>query len=240
MMQIIFHDGRVKQATSDQMAKFDSESVIELLYESTERGTVHVTEETGPYVIDFSNIHPWGKEIPDIDKRSTRIFSIWAENQSEKKIVGLAQGYYLLFPFSWGVASLDEFYNPSGEVPYYPMCLFTSLRTTLNDNEFEPFFDQLLNAIEKNWQKYRNQAIDIIERGSPLWKRFVLCFDKIIHYTVLCPSADRRLIEMLKKRSFNLTGVIQVLALMSQSYDKAALENHMRTAKSLIDKADGN
>ncbi|MFQ5981203.1 MAG: hypothetical protein ACE5OZ_23930 [Candidatus Heimdallarchaeota archaeon] len=235
---IKFHDGREEPIDVDRIIEFENRSLNDRLFQGQEEVDAKIIlEELGPCVIDFANVHGWSQDIPDIHPSSARLFTIWGENTETGEVVGLIRGYFVLPPFSSSRTSTRDYYTQQERVPYYPLACISSFRTILNEREvLDEFLDQMLEAISKNWQKLRNDTIERLKKGSDLWKRFLLSFDDIIHFSFLCPSIDRGVIDALKRKDYRTTGVMQLLASASPFYDQAAKDHHLRTVQRIIDK----
>ncbi|MFX0116926.1 MAG: hypothetical protein ACFFB3_20425 [Candidatus Hodarchaeota archaeon] len=238
---IRFHDGREEPIDVDRIIEFENRSLNDRLFQGQEEVDAKIIlEELGPCVIDFANIHGSSQDIPDIHPSSARLFTIWGENAATGEVIGLIRGYFVLPPFSSSRTSTRDYYTQQERVPYYPLACISSFRTILKEKEaLDEFIDQLLVAVSKNWQKLRVITIERLRKGSDLWKRFLLSFDHIIHFSFLCPSIDRDVIDALKRKDYRVTGVMQLLASASPFYDQAAKNHHLRTVQQILDKYDG-
>lgn len=220
------------------MIIFEQKSMIERYFESREFETSTLIEIFGPWAIDFTNLHGWSKEIPDIDPRSARLFSIWAEDASTNEIVGVASGFFLLVPFTFSLTQVREYYSPKENVPYYPMAIMHTMRTTIKEErQLVLFLDRLREGISLNWEECRKNVINHLPKKSELWKRYVLSFENIIHFTFLCPSIDREIIDALTRSNYRISGVMQLLASPAPSYDHITIEHHLRAAQKILDEA---
>ncbi|MFX0113050.1 MAG: hypothetical protein ACFFB3_00730 [Candidatus Hodarchaeota archaeon] len=237
---IQFHDGREKAIDVYRMIEFENKSLHDRLFKGHEEIRAKtILEELGPCVIDFANIHGWSEDIPDIHPRSARLFTIWGENSETGEVIGVVRGFFVLPPFTTTRISTKDYYMQRERVPYYPLACISSFRTILQEKEaLNEFLNQLLEEISANWQNLRNDAISRLKRGSDLWKRYVLSFDQIIHFSFLCPSIDREVIEALKRKDFRITGVMQLLAATSPFYDQAAISHHLRTVHEILDEVE--
>ncbi|MFX0116829.1 MAG: hypothetical protein ACFFB3_19935 [Candidatus Hodarchaeota archaeon] len=241
-MVIKFHNGREKTIDIERLIEFEDKCVLTLLFrEDDEWDAKTVLEELGPYSIDFTNVNSqWSEYIPDIHPHSTRLFSIWAENNTTGDVVGLVRGFFMLAPFSSAGGS-KEYYKLHEHIPYYPYAFISSFRTLLKEKEaLDEFFTQLLEAISQNWQKIRSDTISRLPEGSSLWRRFVLSFEEIIHFSFLCPAIDREVIETLKRRNYRGTGVMQLFASPSPFYDQAAITHHLQKAHQILNRSEKN
>ncbi|MFX0152575.1 MAG: hypothetical protein ACFFAJ_17445, partial [Candidatus Hodarchaeota archaeon] len=158
----------------------------------------------------FTNIHIWSKEVPDIDERSARLFSLWAEDMDTREVLGVVHGYFVLVPFIITPASVREFYTLQENTPYYPMAIVNSLRTIIQeDRKLDRFLYQMRDTISQNWSEVRIKTIRRLKKGSEIWKRYILSIDKIIHYTFLCASIDRELIDALQRNDYRIRKAIE-------------------------------
>lgn len=239
-MDIIFHDGIKEPIDVERMSEFDIQSVLDQLFDSrTDIDSASVLEELGPWVLDYTNLHDWSENIPDVQKNGSRLFQLWAENTSTSRIIGVTKGHFVLVPFTLSSSAMKDYYALEATPPYYPMAIITSLRSALREPEdLDEFLKALFEAVSQNWKERRQEAIETLGKETELWKRYVYCFEDIIHFTVLCPSIHRRLIDALKRQGQRITGVMQLLASSSPSYDRVAIEHHMKKARKLIDESE--
>jgi hypothetical protein len=236
--QIRFYNGLSTSIDKTRMTKFEQRSITDRFYSGGEVNTETVIEELGPTVIHYSNVQPWGKEIPDIDNKSARTFSIWAEDEKTKDIVTTARGFYVLIPLQWGKETIQEYYSFSEHVPYYPVAVVSSFLTIIDDKvELNNLIEKVKEEIQQNWQSLRQEIIKTLDR-SDLWKRYVLSFENIIHFSFLCSAFDRELVNALRKNNYRITGALQMLASPTYSYDKAMVVSHLNKAKEIIDVTD--
>lgn len=233
-----FYDGRTKAIDNKRVIKFEIEAVINRYYGGKNIAAATLIEDLGSFQLDFTNVLPWAEDIPDIDKRSARLFTLWAEDQSSKNVVLILRGIYVLVPFEWGKESLEDYYDFSQETLYYPMAVLSNFRTVFKDETtLIRLIDRVKDEIELNWQKLRKQTINRLEKGSDLWKRYLLCFEQIIHYSVACPSIDRELIEAFRNQGFRTMSVIQLMASPTSSYDQAMVKSHLSEMSKIITSA---
>ena len=61
------------------------------------------------------------------------------------------------------------------------------------------------------------------------------CFDKIIHFSFLCSSKDRELIDSLRQKDYRTTGVMQLMSSPTGSYDQAMIKSHLKAAKKIVE-----
>lgn len=121
------------------------------------------------------------------------------------------------------------------DVPYYPMAVISSFRTSIRDEKtLDCFIDQMKEGISLNWKELRNKIIKRLLKGTDLWKRFILSFDQVIHFTFLCPSIDRELIDALHRNNYRISGVMQLLASTSPAYDETTINQYFRLAKKTL------
>ncbi|MFW9917958.1 MAG: hypothetical protein ACFFGZ_20350, partial [Candidatus Thorarchaeota archaeon] len=93
-----FYNGQEKAIEVNRMTDFEVKSTRDRLFEGRSIDSPVLIEELGPCVIDFSNIHGWSEAIPDIHPHSTRLFTIWGEDNETGEIAGIAHGFTLLVP----------------------------------------------------------------------------------------------------------------------------------------------
>jgi hypothetical protein len=219
------------------MIKFEERSLIDRFYSGRDISTETVVEELGPIVLHYSNVQPWAEEIPDIDRRSARIFSIWAEDNKTKEIITSVKGFYILIPLQWGKETIQEYYSFSENVPYYPMGVISSFLTVIKEeDQLTDLITCVKKELQKNWQELRQRKIDTLKKTN-LWKRYVLSFDSIIHFSFLCATFDRELVKALRKDDYRITGTLQMLASPTPSYDDAMIASHLNGAKKVLEKA---
>ncbi len=238
-MDLIFHDGLQEPIDVERMTEFDVASILDQLYDTrSDIDSSHVLEELGSWALDYTNLYDWSGNTPDIQSKGARLFQIWAEDKNSGEVVGVIRGHFALIPFTFSISTMRDYYTQNGSLPYYPMAIITSLRTTFKENDqLDELLENMFKQISFMWQAERMDAIHTIEKGSDMWKRFVSSFDEIIHFTVACPSIHRRLIDALKRRNYRITGVTQLLASPAPSYDKATIEHHIKNAEKLLDSA---
>lgn len=237
MSNFQFHDGLKESIDVKRMTEFDVNSILNQLYEHRDVDSSELLEELGPWALDFSNVFGWSENIPDVDPQSARLFQIWAEDEKSKSVIGTIKGYFTLVPFTFSSSTLKDYYMLQAEVPFYPMAIVTSLRTTIKEIEpLDDFLQKILNEVSQTWMKRRAEVISNLESGSELWKRYLYSFEQIIHFTIMCPSIHRIIIDALKRMDYRITGVMQLLASSSPFYDKATIDHHIRKVKAILEK----
>lgn len=235
-MKLRFHDGRDEPVSSDRMLAFDKDGMVRRLYGNKTLDATEVVDDLGPYTLDFTNMHSWGQEIPDIDERSARMFSVWCDDDDTGRMIGIAHGFFMLFPFTFDQPAIEGFYSLTDDGLYYPIAIFRALKfIEMSDDELNHFIDAMLDAVEQNWEKIRNKTVENLEANSPLWKRYATCFKKIIQFSFLIPTIDRALIEALRRRSYKTTGIFQVMSSPSRAYDEATIEHHVQTTREIVE-----
>ncbi|MFX1251762.1 MAG: hypothetical protein ACFFCZ_09155 [Promethearchaeota archaeon] len=231
-----FYNGRYYSIDNERLYNFELQTLLNRYYPDYETEAINLVEELGSFMIDYSNAQHWSEEIPDIDPKSARIFTIWAENEDTKEIVVLCHGYFILQPFFIGKNQLREYYFYEEDVPYYPTAIFTTFRTIIQDVvQLNQLLDRVCVEVDQNWRELRAHLIKSLKKNTALWKRYVFSFDKIVLYEFQCPSIDRELIDALKRKKYRMTGIIQLLASPSPSYDQITIENHLKHAKKIIE-----
>ncbi len=238
--QLKFYNGLSHFIDKDRMTEFEEKSLSDRFYSGRDVSTETVIEELGPIAIHYANVQPWAQEIPDIDRKSARAFSLWAEDNNTNEIVTTVKGFYALIPLQWGKETIREYYSFSENVPYYPMVVISSFLTIINEeSQLERLVERVREEIQKNWQDLRERMINTLEK-TDLWKRYVLSFDSIIHFSFLCSAFDRELVKALQKSNYRITGSLQMLASPTSSYDDAMIAAHLSGAKKVLEKANTN
>ncbi len=148
----------------------------------------------------------------------------------------IVRGFYVPIPLSTGKKHIRELYFYQEDVVYYPMVVISSFRTVFKDEVLlSELIDRAKDEIELNWKKVKENVIKTVDSSTDLWKRYLSCFDHIVHFSFLCPSIDRELIEALRRKNYRTTGVMQLLASPTPSYDQAMIESHLKTTKKLME-----
>lgn len=113
IQQLRFHDGLSSSIERERLFNFEMNAVIDRLY-GKEGKKIHSTtlmEELGPINIDYTNLHKHLTDhIPDLDSRTARLFSLWAEDPKTKEIIVILRGYYIVIPFKWGSETIRDYY----------------------------------------------------------------------------------------------------------------------------------
>ncbi len=230
-----FYNGRTRPIDKERILDFELNAIYKRYY--TDRLFDHsaLIENLGPIQIDYSNIHDWLQEIPDIDPRSARVFSLWAEDERTSEVVLIAHGFFILMPFGSGKKAVSEYYNLTGEETFYPIAIISSFRTVIDKMAIlADLLERVEYEINLLWKDQKQHIISTIEKGF-LWKRYVYSFDEIIHFSFLCPSMDREVIEALRQKDYRTTGVMQLLSSSTASYDDAIINDHLKQAKKMMD-----
>ena len=236
--QLRFYNGRTHSIDQKRLAEFETRAIINRYYHGEEINVATLIEELGPINLDFTNIHPWSDQIPDIDKRSARLFTLWAEDDN-KDVVIILRGFYAILSVTWGKNQLLDYFSVTENVPYYPMVVVSALRTIIHDRlQLSALLDRTKDEIELNWRELRLQVINNLDKNDDLWKRYVFCIEKIIYYSFLCSSMDRELIDSLRRIGYRTTGVMQLMSSPTMSYDKVMIDSHLKEAKKLMKKLD--
>lgn len=239
-MRLKFHDGLKESIDVDRMTDFDVQSILEPLYDTrSDVDASQILEELGPWALDYTNLYDWSENTPDVHTKGSRLFQLWAEDTNSGKVVGVVRGHLALVPFTWSAVTLRDYYKKGETAPFYPMAIITSLRSTLRENrDLDIFLDRTFKEIRKAWTREREEAIVTIQKDSELWRRYVASFEEIIHFTILCPSIHRRLIDALKRKDYRISGVMQLLASTSNVYDKATIDHHIRNVEKVLKKSE--
>ncbi len=228
-----FHDGRKEPISHDRLVQFDLSSVVDRFYQKQTIDASAVISDLGPIHIDYTNIQDWAEDIPDIDKRSARIFILWADNPATKEVVLLLRGFFILVPFEFGMEQLKE-YHTRHDTACQPMAIISSFRTVLDDVEIlVKLLERVENEINRYWQEMRMRLIETLEKNY-LWERYVYSLETVSYISYLCPSMDRELLAALKQKNYYSTGVLQVMASPTSSYDQVSMQSHLNKAKGII------
>lgn len=232
-----FYDGRIHSIDPKRLQEFDIEAMVERYGYDFQTETRIVIDELGPFAIDFNNIYPYAKTVPDISKTSARLFTVWAEDKTSKKVVGISKGHIFLHHFD--MTAMDQtrgyYHEEIRDIehirPYYPKVLITSCRLLHKDDDIiERYLKELLEFIENLWKKIRSSIIHSSEDLN-LKKRYIKSFEDIIYVTFLIPSQESSLMRVLRKKKYQLSGVMHLLSRREESYDKAIFDNHIQQAK---------
>ncbi|MHA2155577.1 MAG: hypothetical protein ACXABU_09600 [Candidatus Hodarchaeales archaeon] len=228
-----FHDGRKTPISKERLVRFDIRSVVDRYYQTQTLDASAVISDLGPVHIDFTNIQDWAKEIPDIDKRSARVFILWADDPETKEVVVLLRGFFILVPFQFGIEQLKE-YHFQHDTPCQPMAIISSFRTISDDVEvLVELVERVETEINKHWRETRERLIDTLEKTF-LWERYVYSLETVSYIPYLCPSFDRELLAALKQKKFSSTGVLQIMASPTASYNQISIQSHLEEAKGII------
>ncbi|MFW9853486.1 MAG: hypothetical protein ACFFFG_00400 [Candidatus Thorarchaeota archaeon] len=233
--QFAFYDGQIHPIDKERMSNFDTMAFIDRFYPDLDTIThEQIIGELGTHAIDFTNIHGWSQEIPDVDDRSARLFTIWAENVLTKEVIAIVKGHIILHPFESTRNGIKDYYFGTADTPYYPKVLITTFRIVLTEaKELNDFISQLFDVIEIKWQTIRKRVISS-SVDPEIRKRYILSFKKIIYYSCVIPSVDKDLIKALRRKDYVITGVSQILSAKSVSYDEALVAHHINIAKKQI------
>jgi len=236
ILSIRVYNGRTKTLDVEKMIKFDQESVFGRYYRSRPLDTSNMFEQFGDWVVDYTNVHSWAEEIPDVDPRSARLFTLWAEDSQTGTLLGLIRGFFVLVPFTLDKSTLHDYYSLDEGIPYYPMAIISSFRTIVTEEkQMDELLEKMREGISLNWKEVRESIIKRLSKSSKLWKRYILSFPDVIHFTFICPSFDREIIDALNRKDYRITGVMQILSSPSPLYDEATIRHHLRSAQEIID-----
>lgn len=235
--KLTFYDGRIHPIDKERLYKFETKAVLGRYYNNQQVASISLIEDLGQFNLDFTNVHGmYSEEIPDIDPRSARLFTLWAEDKDTQEVVCLIKGDILLLSLQWTDDSIHDYYFLDENVPYYPMVVISSFRTILKElSDFPPLLESVKEQIELYWRELREHQINTLKKNTDLWRRYVLSFDRIVHFSFLVPSIDRELIDSLRSQNYRTTGVMQLLASPTSSYDQALTESHLKEAKKVIE-----
>lgn len=227
-----FYDGLEQKIDINRLIDFDNRQ-SERYFTDVSIEVSKLFEDLGPYILDYTNLQPWTEENPDISEKSTRVFTLWAEEIDTKKICLILRGFFALSPFSLGAST---YYNISEKnTSFYPLAILSNFRTNYTDSaKIDSLIDQAMKEINTHWKKLRMKTIERLTTGSDLWHRYNYTIDKIIHFTIQCPSMDRELTESLRRKGYRTTGVMQLLSSPVEEYSKASLDEHIRKAQEYI------
>ncbi len=235
--QLKFYNGRTHVIDKKRLSEFETKALLSRFYSGRNMEVATVIEDIGPLAVFYTNVQPWAEEIPDIDKKSARVFTIWGEDQDTKEIITLLKGLFIVLPFEWGKEIIEDYYSLVETVPYYPLAIVSSFLTIYSEQEqIENLLNRVIEEIQKHWIKKRQNLIQTLKK-TELWKRYVLSFEKIIHFSFMCSSFDRELIEALRRKNYRMTGILQMFASSTPSYDQAMVSSHLGEAKELLKRA---
>lgn len=231
--KITFHDGLKEPINSERLLDLETEAIMGRLFSGGAIDATTLFEQLGSSALDFTNIHDWSEEIPDISSRSARIFTVWADDTQTNKIFGIARGFFVIVPFRFSLGTAEEYYKfLEDTTPYYPMAIITALKYVPMQKEFlDTFLRMLRKYLSLKWVERRDNTINSLKKGSDLWKRYVFSFKELIYFSFQCPSIDRELIDSLQRNNYRITGIMQLLASPSPSYDTASINHFISAAQ---------
>ncbi|MFX0212433.1 MAG: hypothetical protein ACFFDT_41045, partial [Candidatus Hodarchaeota archaeon] len=102
------------------------------------------------------------------------------------------------------------------------------------EHKLEFLLEQMRKGISSNWKEVRKKTIKRLSKGSDLWKRYVFSFEEVIHFTFLCPSIDREMIDTLQRNNYRISGVMQLLSSSAPSYDEATIKHHLLSSQKML------
>ncbi|WP_455141904.1 hypothetical protein [Candidatus Hodarchaeum mangrovi] len=228
-----FYDGRQHSIERDRLVRFELKSVIDRYYQTKSVDAATVLADLGPIHLDFTNIQSWATDIPDIDPKSARLFTLWGEDPETSEIIVIIRGYYILVPFSFSQDEL-EVYHDEKNTPCYPIAVISSFRTIYSNIDLLILLiDRIKLELTQNWKYVRKRVINSLEKNQ-IWERYAYSLDEIIFYSIVCPSIDRELITALNRWGFRTTGVLQIMASSEPKYDEIFFQSHLEEAKDII------
>jgi len=235
VLNVIIHNGRQNALDGERLMEFDIKCVLGRFFPTRDIDFSSLFEQFGDWAIDFTNLQGWAEEIPDIDPRSARLFTIWAEDENTGDVLGVMRGFFVLVPFTLSPTTLKEYFLLQEDMTYYPMAIISSFRTRIHEeHKLDFLLDQMRKGISSNWKEVRKSTIKHLSKGSDLWKRYVFAFEDVIHFTFLCPSIDREMIDTLQRNNYRISGVMQLLSSSSPSYDEATIKYHLHSAQKVL------
>lgn len=235
--QLKFYDGCTHAIDKKRLSEFETKALLSRFYSGRNVEVATVIEDIGPLAIFYANVQPWAGEIPDIDKKSARVFTIWGEDRDTKEIITLLHGFFVLIPFEYEKKTIEEYYSLVENTPYYTVAIISSFLTIFSEQkQIANLLDRVIEEIQTHWVKKRQNVIQTLTK-TELWKRYVLSFEKIIHFSIMCSSFDRELIEALRRKNYRMTGILQMFASSTPSYDQAMVSSHLGKAKKLLEQA---
>lgn len=236
MSQLQFYNHLTRSIDAERLNDFEMKAVKGRYYSNKKIESIKALEELGPFFIDFTNIQHWSTEIPDVDENSARLFSLWAEDIETNEIVVVVRGFIVLNPFKYGEEEIKDYFHYKEGHTYFPACVISSFRTIYSkEQKILELLNRVKEEVQSYWQILRQKIIKTKDK-TDLWKRYVSSFENIIHFSFLCPSVDRELIEALRSQNYRITGVLQLLSSPTSSFDEALFKFHIEEAKKLIDK----
>ena len=228
-----FYDGRQNPIQRERLIKFEMKSVIDRYYQTKSVDAATVIADLGPIHLDFTNIQSWANDIPDIDPKSARLFTLWAEDIESKEIVVIIRGFYILVPFGFSQDEL-EIYHDDKNAPCYPIAIISAFRIIYSNIELLiELVDRIKKELTLNWKQVRKNVINSIEK-TKIWERYVYSLEEIIYFSIVCPSIDRELITALNQKGFRRTNVLQIMVSPEEKYDQIFLQSHLEEAKEII------
>ncbi|MFW9779519.1 MAG: hypothetical protein ACFFE8_11745 [Candidatus Heimdallarchaeota archaeon] len=240
--QIQFHNGREEAIDTKRRQEFDRR-IIRKFFPNRQIEATDLFDRFGDWMMDYTNIHAEKKDegLSDINEESVRIFTLWAENIDTREILCIVRGFFQLGWFDYS-SLLDsslriEWEYPDSELgPSYPWAIISSMRTILIEEQNLRILIQKMKAeINQTWKKIRNSVIDRLKKGSLRRKLYVLSFNEVVHYTIICPSMDREIIEVLLDTDFLISGFMQILTSKAPAYDEATIRHHLNSSKKILE-----
>lgn len=243
--QIQFHDGREEAIDTKRRQDFDRKVFFERFFPNKQIDPTSIYDRFGDWMLDYTNVHAEKKKegLLDINEDSVRIFTLWAENIDTGDILCTLRGFIHLGSFGFDSSWYDDIlirdweYSDSDLSEYrYPWAIVSSFRTILKEEQdLHIIIQKVKIEINQYWKKIRKRTINRFEKGTPRWKYYVLSHDEVIHYTIVCPSIDREVIEVLLDTDFSIADFMQILVSKTPAYDEATIRHHLNTAKKILD-----
>ena len=72
----VFYDRQIQPIDKKRMSKFDKTAFHDRYYPDQNIITNELINELGAFAIDFTNIHSWYHELPDIDDRCKAVHNL--------------------------------------------------------------------------------------------------------------------------------------------------------------------
>lgn len=228
-----FYDGTQHFIDTKRMIEFEKKAVMEKYFNKENIIAKDLIETLGPFQFDFTNMMEWSTNIPDINPKSARLFCLWVEDINTKKVVAILRGYIFLISFDWSLSSVDDYFEVKDhDIPYYPYIVISSFRNIFTTyKEIEDLVLASKKAIQKHWKSLRIKVINQLPKNSDLWNRYVASVEELISISILFPSFDLKLQNVLKELNFTTSSVFQLASSPTKTFNKAMIKDHLSQVK---------
>ena len=228
-----FYDGSQNFIDNKRSIIFEKKAVMEKFFNKENIIAKDLIENLGPFQFDFANMMQWSTDIPDIHPNSARLFCLWAEDINTKEVMCIIRGCIFLVSFDWSLSSLNDYYDlKDHDTTYYPYVVISSFRNIFTTNdEIETLVLASKQAIQNHWKVLRQKVINQLPKDTDLWLRYQKSGEEIITISILFPSFDLKLNNVLKNLNFKTSSVFQLATSSTETFDKASLEDHFSKVK---------